>query len=324
MRIRHFVAGLGLLTQFAAALPGHAEALKVAIPQKGNWDTGIVDYANLAGMFKPEGLEVETVYTQGGSQTIQAVISGSVDIAMGTGTLGVIGAFSKGAPVRILSAEMTGASDLFWYVKADSPVHTLKDATGKTVAFSEAGSSSNLVLLGLLQQFGASAKPIAVGGVPNSLTQVMSGQIDVGWSAAPFNLQDVKAGTLRIVARGAESDTFRNETVRVNFTTATTLAAKADAIARFNRVYAKALVWAYHEPQAVGYFATATNLPIEVAKQARDEFLPEAAMQPNEVRGQDLLLKQAADYKFTGKQMTQADLAPLLADMAKPAPKAVN
>ena len=63
-----------------------AETLKVAVPQKGNWDTGFVDYAIRQGFFKPEGLDVETIYTQGGSQTIQAVVSGSVDIAVGTGT----------------------------------------------------------------------------------------------------------------------------------------------------------------------------------------------------------------------------------------------
>ena len=89
-------------------------------------------------------------YTEGGAQTIATVASGSVDIAMSNGILGAIGAYVKGGdatPYRIISAEMTGANELFWWVKADSPIKSLKDADGKTIAFSSPGSSSNLILL---------------------------------------------------------------------------------------------------------------------------------------------------------------------------------
>ena len=34
--------------------------------------------------------------------------------------------------MRIISAETTGAADLYWYVKADSPIKSLKDTEGKT------------------------------------------------------------------------------------------------------------------------------------------------------------------------------------------------
>jgi len=37
------------------------------------------------------------------------------------------GAFAKGAPVRILLAGATGASDLYWYVPAASPLKSFKD-----------------------------------------------------------------------------------------------------------------------------------------------------------------------------------------------------
>ena len=50
---------------------------------------------------------------------------------MSNGILGAIGAYVKGGeatPYRIISAEMTGANELFWWVKADSPIKSLKDA----------------------------------------------------------------------------------------------------------------------------------------------------------------------------------------------------
>ena len=57
-------------------------------------------------------------------------------IGIGVGTYGVMGAFSKGAPLRIIGSSMTGAHDLYWYAKADGPIKTIKDAAGKTVAYS--------------------------------------------------------------------------------------------------------------------------------------------------------------------------------------------
>src|SRR3954470_15838266 len=142
------------------------EQLKVAIPQRGFWDSTWVEFGEAAGFFKEAGLEVEVFYTEGGAQTIATVASGSVDIAMSNGILGAIGAYVKGGeatPYRIISAEMTGANELFWWVKADSPIKSLKDADGKTIAFSSPGSSSNLILLTLLKQMGSKAKPVPTG-----------------------------------------------------------------------------------------------------------------------------------------------------------------
>ena len=45
-----------------------------------------IELGEAAGIFKDAGLEVEVFYTEGGAQTIAAVASGSVDIAMSNGT----------------------------------------------------------------------------------------------------------------------------------------------------------------------------------------------------------------------------------------------
>src|SRR3954471_2054862 len=123
----------------AFALSGQAsaqDALKLAVGQRGNWDTSISEIGTRAGIFKKHGVTLELLYTQGSAETLQAVLSGSVDIGVGAGIMGVLGAYSKKAPVRILGAETTGAADLFWYVKSDSTIKTLKDTDGRTIAFS--------------------------------------------------------------------------------------------------------------------------------------------------------------------------------------------
>src|SRR5438874_6768113 len=138
-----FAAGT-ISTESLAQTP---DKLKVAVSQRGFWDSSFLEFAQKEGLLKEANLDIEFFYTEGGGQTLQVVTSGSVDTAMSNGLLGTIGAFSKGAPIRVISAQMTGAHELFWYVKADSPIKNVKDADNKTVAFSAAGSSSNLVLL---------------------------------------------------------------------------------------------------------------------------------------------------------------------------------
>jgi ABC-type nitrate/sulfonate/bicarbonate transport system substrate-binding protein len=106
---------------------GHARAadhLKLAVGQCGNWDSSQVELGTRAGFYAKHGVEVEALCTQGTGETQQAVISGSADIGIGVGTLGALGAFAKGAPVRIISGSATGNAD-YWFVKADSPLKTI-------------------------------------------------------------------------------------------------------------------------------------------------------------------------------------------------------
>ena len=137
--------GLTLTAALAAlAITGTAaladDTVKLAIGQRGNWDTSVSEVGQRMGIFKKHGLVLEIVYTQGAGETQQAVISGSVDLGIAAGVMGVMSAYSKGAPVRVISAETTGAGDLYWYVKADSPIKSLKDTAGKGLAYSTNGS----------------------------------------------------------------------------------------------------------------------------------------------------------------------------------------
>ena len=52
-------------------------------------------------------------------------------------------------------------------------------------------------------------------------------------------------------------------------------------------------------------------MPKDVAKESREQFYPQAALQPYEIRGLDVSLKQALDFKFIPKAMTEKDIAGL-------------
>lgn len=295
-----------------------ADKLKVAISQRGFWDSSFLEFAQKEGFLKEANLDVEFFYTEGGGQTLQVINAGSVDVAMSNGLLGAIGAFSKGAPIRAISAQMTGAHELFWYVRADNKVRSLKDADDKTVAFSSPGSSSNLILLSLLKQAGSKAKPVATGGLPATLTSVMTGQIDIGWAAPPFALRELQENKIVIIARAREATELADQTIRVNVANVESLKTKRAAITRLMQVYDRAIRWSYINPKAIDYFAEFAKVPRNIAKQAVDEFFPQSALQIGEIRGLDMTLRDALQYKFIASAMTPKDVEPLFDILYKP------
>ena len=96
--ITAIVAALTLVTIAGAAMgvAEAAETLKLAVGAPGNWDTCIPAVGERAGIFRNHGIELELLYTNGGGETMQAVISGGVDIGIAAGTGAVMGAFAKG------------------------------------------------------------------------------------------------------------------------------------------------------------------------------------------------------------------------------------
>src|SRR5690348_4362082 len=150
MRATIVLAAVALLGITAGA--SAEDKIRLAIGQRGNWDTSVSEIGQRAGIFKKHGLNLEIVYTQGAGETQQAVISGSVDLGIAAGVMGVLSAYSKGAPVRVIGAETTGAGDLYWYVKADSPVKSLKDTDGKIIAYSTNGSSTHGVVTAFMKE----------------------------------------------------------------------------------------------------------------------------------------------------------------------------
>jgi len=315
MKKLHAAAGLiaACVLALAAQAASAQDTLKIAAGQRGNWDTTIAEVGQQVGIFKKHGLKLEILWTQGGGETQQAVISGSVDIGVAPGVMGVLSAYSKGAPVRIIGAETTGASDLYWYVPAASPIKSLKDTEDKTIAYSTNGSSTHGIVTAFMKQYELKAKPTATGGPAPTLTQVMSGQIDVGWSAPPFGLKELDEGKIRIVASGNDAAAFKGQTVRLLITNLQTLQARKDALVRFMKAYRETIDWMYSgDPAALKTYADFVGIPVAMAKRTRDEFFPKASVDPDRVVGLDTIVQDAVALKYTAAPLTREQLAELI------------
>lgn len=298
----------------ALATPALAtDTLKLAIGQRGLWDSSFAEIGMQFGLFQKHGLELQAFYTSGGGETQQAVISGSADIGVSPGTLGVLGAFSKGAPIRIIAGEATGTAE-YYFVKADSPVQ--KDFKGvkpeMTLAYSTAGSGTHITALRFMKDYGFQAKLTATGNVPATFTSVMSGQVDIGFSTPPFGLDALAEGRARLIALANDLPSVRNQTVRLIIANAPDLTKRREVYDRFIKAYRETIDWMYSDPRAIEAFAKYAAIPPATAQKVRDDFYPKTMLQLDEVKGMPELMLDAIAFKYIPAPLTQAQLDELL------------
>jgi NitT/TauT family transport system substrate-binding protein len=202
-------------------------------------------------------------------------------------------------------------------VKADSPIKTIQDFDGKTIAYSTVGSSTHMVVTAFIKQFNLqAARAVATGSPFPTLTQVMSGQIDVGWAAAPDGLDQLDRGDIRVVVTGNDAVTFRNQTVRVNITNARTLATQREAIERFVTAYRETVRWLYSGDDPLKIYAEWLGISLAKAKRTRDEFYPWEALDPDKIVGLDAIVRDAVTLKYLSAPLTQAQLDELVVKFA--------
>ncbi|HEY2183365.1 MAG TPA: ABC transporter substrate-binding protein [Xanthobacteraceae bacterium] len=311
------MAGLlmhGLLAALlVATLPSAAagqDLLKVAIGQRGGWEQSVSELGQNKGFFKQHGLVLDVLYTQGSAETLQSVISNSVDIGIGLGTHAILGAFVKGAPIRAIGSSFTSADEQFYYVAADSPIRSMREADGKTIAISTNGSASNMFALALGKHFGITLKPQPAGAYAATLTQTLTRQVDIGFSAAPFNLNYVEEGKIRIIARGSDVPELRDMTSRLIVVNTAGLERRRDTLRRFMLGYHETLDWLYSDPAAITAYAAWSGLAEAIARQA-PEFMSRRNMEPTRVSGLDGIMVDAVKFKYIAAPLTQAQLAEL-------------
>jgi len=309
--LRSFFAVFSVAVSSGFAAPASAQdTIKVAVGQIDAWANQVPTLGMKAGIFQKHGIALENFGTQGAGETLQAVISGSADIGIGVGTPGALRVFAKGAPVRVLAAGYTGVEDIYWFVPANSPIKSVKDISdNNTIAYSTNGSTSDSVLRALIAHYDLKAKPTQTGGPPGTFTMTMSGQIDVGWSVAPFGLKDLQANAIRVVMRGSDVPSMRNQTVRVEIVNADALKKRNDVMVRFMRAYRETLDWMYSNPLAVKYYSEQMQMSESLVELQRNEFNPKSALNPDKVSDIDLVMQDAIAGKFLEKPLTPEQLA---------------
>lgn len=310
-----FLALFGSAAIAVSTVTGSAIAddlVKMTIGQRGNWDTAITHLGEKAGIFKKHGLELEMVYTSGSGETLQPVIAGGVDLGLAVGALGAMAAYSKGAPVRIVGAQATGAAD-YWYAK-NPAIKTLKDTNGYTIAYSSSGSSTHSIVRAFIDEYKLTGAKIQTTGSPSStLTAVMTDQVDVGWASPPFGLKEIEENKIHIVAKATDAALVRGQTIRVLVANAKVLKDRKDVLERFMRAYRESIDYMYSDsPQVIKDYGEFARVPEAMAERVRDEFFPKTLVNPDQIHGLDTLIPEAVNLKFIPAPLSKEQIAELI------------
>jgi NitT/TauT family transport system substrate-binding protein len=310
---------LGILGLAASAQA--ADRVRIIDSQRMAFAHMSVHNAQAEGIFKKHNLDAEITFGSGGSDTLQAIVTGGADIAFGVGVLSVIGAHAKGAPVTIVANSMRGTPEVYFYVPKDSPIKSLKELDGKELVYSRPGSTTHLLVQVLARDLGIKPKFVSVGGMAASRTQVMSGQLATGWAAFPVNYDLVRKGEIRVVGSGAEAKGLANDTIRVVVANSNWVQKNPDVAKRAMQALWQGLKFTYEGgDRSFKHYAEKWKLDLEDAR-AAPKFTPFANVTFWPLGNMEHAYKLAQEFKQIDKPPTDAQKKSLVTVVYDPEKK---
>jgi ABC-type nitrate/sulfonate/bicarbonate transport system substrate-binding protein len=149
----------------------------------------LVYYAQDEGFFKKAGLDVELIAAANGPAIAAAVASGTIDMGSGN-ALSIAQAHEKGLNfvyVAPAGAYTTTSPTAACVVARNSPVHTAKDLTGKTIAVATLGSLGEIAFRAWLDQNGGDPSSVKFVEMPYSAmdTAIVAGRVDAAAMEEP-------------------------------------------------------------------------------------------------------------------------------------------
>ncbi|GGF61316.1 aliphatic sulfonate ABC transporter substrate-binding protein [Azorhizobium oxalatiphilum] len=228
-----FRATIACLSQFRAARGvGAAALLAVGITVPASAETITVTHWGSAfygapyavalekGFFKKHGVDITGFLTSaGGGTSVRNMLAGDLpfgEVALPAAVL----AIQAGQPIKIISGGVESVGDITWVAKPDTPIAGLADVKGKKIAYTSAGSVSNMILLMCLQKAGLDPKAvqtIAAGDIGANLSAVLNGAVDAAFTNEPLWSQNKTKVKLAFQAKDC-TDVNITQTVGVTTT----------------------------------------------------------------------------------------------------------
>lgn len=281
------------------------QKVRIAAVGGNSWTTAQPGWCADRGELAKAGIEVELTKTRGGSETVQAVVSGAVDIGWGAGINASLSAFAQGGKIKIISSYFIGNADSFYYVPADSPIRSIDDLNGKSIAFSRPGSASETVLRDLISQTGFNIKSVAGGSLDAIFTMTMTKQVDVGYAFPPAAMDAWDKGEIRVLFNGDAVKSQANVSSRVNIASEAFLNNNRELATKFLRTVQSCMDWMYKNmDEGKKMFAEMNKLDLAVAEKAL-VFYPEDKLQFGPISGLDQAVADAVKDKFINEPLTE-------------------
>jgi len=247
------------------------------------------------GFYREEGLDIELQDFAGGAKALQALVGGSADVVSGFYDHTIQMAAEGRALVAFVTMLRFPGLVLVTSPQSADKVKAIEDLKGRIAGVTTAGSSSQMLLVYLLQRHGVQADSVsitAIGSAATAIAAIEHGKVDAGMMADPsFTLVAKRNPGARVLAdlrtAAGVKAAFGTATypASVLYTTTEWMRTNHDATAKLAHAITRTLAWMQaHSPQEIADRTPKTfrgeddALYIEALRASMPMFSPDGAM----------------------------------------------
>lgn len=186
--------GSSTTTNGTAGNKSQADVLKISVAAQNNSGQVFQYMAEARGFLKEEGIDVNMVYINNGTDAFTALAGGKVDVISTYGTGGPLIQIANGQDFTVFGGYMIiGETPLFG--KPEAEWKNLESFRGKKIGITR-GGTPDIVLKGILYDAGLLNEVTFVEYKKNQevLQAIASGEIDFGATATGYELQAADLG----------------------------------------------------------------------------------------------------------------------------------
>jgi len=265
---------LALAALVAGAQAASAEdTVKLAVGQRGNWDTSVSEVGQRAGIFKKHGLNVTTEKAAAPTPIVASMVAGKQQFGFLT-TPVLVNASSQGTDVKCVApidgqiAPDRDASALV--ASKDSGITSLKDLSGKTVAVVQLSSINLIGAQKLITDARAKDTEYVAMPFPQMPQALADGRVDAAVITSPYVETALEAGAVPLAH--PSSDLWPNGTIYCYAATADYLKQNPKVAQEFHDAMVEAITYTKdHEDEAKATLVEGLGLS---AEQAQAQVIP--------------------------------------------------
>lgn len=277
-RLGRYTALFVLIALSSAFLRPAAAADKLVIGKAfpGAFPFSAADIGVQTGIFAKDGIDATVTDFMGASKLQQGMISGDVDIGLGSGT--DMAFIAKGAPEKAVAAMAGPPLSYGIFIPAKTSIETIADLKGKKQAVASPNSLVEWMLrhFSILQGWGPEGiqSVYVSGSTAASLAALRTGQVDMmnAGTDVAYGLEKKGEGRL-IVNYGKYIKTFITHAI---FANNTLIAQKPDVLKRFLQAWFETIQYMNAHPEECAKIVSTVDgvNDLDVSRKSYDEMLP--------------------------------------------------